>query len=181
MDLSAFGLTDIESRVYLKILNSNGITAKEIQRLCSISKPTAYAVLRKLVEVNLIGHDDRTPRRYKVSDTQSLAELGERKLKSLMDNSESAIKHITKIYEEKKDIHCHGLQEFLLGKIYTEENSALQEILSLIENSKKEVFMSNLPVSFLHRIKPSLDEARDRGVNIRIEIETFSKKVSSKT
>jgi len=170
MDLSTFGLTDIESRIYLKILNSNGITANEIRRLCSVSKPTTYSVLRGLVEVSLIEHDERTPKRYFVRDPKIFAELKEKRLSDLIKKSESAIKQITKIYEEKQDMHCHGMQEFMLGKIYTQKNSALQEILALITNSKKEVFISNLPVSFIHRTKPSLDEAKNRGVSIRIEI-----------
>jgi sugar-specific transcriptional regulator TrmB len=170
IDLSVLGLTEVELKLYLQLVNSTEpLNATEIQNLCKISKPTVYSALKKLAKLHLISATDGTPRKYLASNPEILNRLRDEKIAEIKEKTEKLLTKVTELHERKKTFTCHGQsKEVIIGRRYTEKNMSLKKITELLDAAKDEIFLVDASIHLLKTLKSVLLKAKKRGVSLHL-------------
>lgn len=119
--LKKLGLSDKEIAIYLKVLEYGSLSVRHLAELTAINRGTAYDVLKKLEEEDLVRYQDRNGRQYfAAEEPEILDELLERRLTELNDTKEQISelipelkalagskdkRPVSKYYEGKEGIH----------------------------------------------------------------------------
>ncbi len=168
--LRALGLSKIETKVYMCILSSDNLTASEIQRICSLSKPTVYLALRKLEKLNLISVASNNPRRFSVKGPESLVQLKEKIVGEIDRETVKAVELVREELEKRKHFCRETKFKTVIGGIFLESEIAIQETINLIGKAKKEIYLSGLPLWLLTKLKPYLVKAENENVAVKIAV-----------
>lgn len=73
LQLQKIGLSDKESRIYLSLLSTGPVTAREVANLANINRSTTYVILEALVKKGLVGSIDQNKiRKYSAVSPERL-------------------------------------------------------------------------------------------------------------
>ncbi len=166
---SSTGLSEVEMKVFMAILNSNELSVSEIQRLCSLSKPTIYSSLKKLRSLNLITPVGGKPLKFRVESVKPIMKL----LKKALEDANNEIREYMKWIEdawEKKTLSCSTKRKTIVGGLFLDRDEALHKLANLILNAKKEIYLSGARVWLLEELKPYLLKAKRKGVRLKLTL-----------
>lgn len=148
--LTRVGLSEKEARAYLTILRNGSTTIRVVSEEADISKSYAYDIVGKLEARDLIEIDDHTqPTRLRalppaegIENLTAQLQSVEAELDALFD-SESVEQQQFSVIKSRQTILTH--------------------LNALLDGAASEIVLA-LPASVLHRVRDSLEAARDRGV-----------------
>lgn len=73
--LTIIGLTELEAKVYLKLLEIKEIKVTKLSKQTKVSRTQLYPLLEKLVEKGVLKKTQKRPWVYKVVDNRELLDL----------------------------------------------------------------------------------------------------------
>lgn len=159
--LRRMGMTEYEARAYLSLAKLGPSNVREIVLESKLPRNKAYESLQRLEEKGKIVSLPVSPRKYKVSGSESLRED--------IEEMKSSVSDLIKMIEQPKAAEFRELFWVIRGK------KAIQEKLSEeSRKAKKEILSCNRLSRILHNNIRTMKDAVDRGVNVKM-ICTFEK------
>ena len=159
--LRRIGMTEYEARAYLSLARLGPSTVREVVLESKLPRNKAYEALQRLEEKNKVASLPVSPRKYKITNPESIKE-------DVLELSNS-VNSLIKLIEQPKAKEFKDLFWVIKGK------KAIVEKLSA-ENAKtqKEIISCNKLSRVLYKNIRSMKAAVERGVKIRL-ICTFEK------
>jgi sugar-specific transcriptional regulator TrmB len=161
--LKFLGLTKYEALVYTALLSVEGATASEIHELSGVPRASAYPVLDRLLQKNLVSVSYTTPKQFSATPPDE----GVTNLLTTIEGHAESVKHMLgEIYRQRNRAE-HGRQE-LIWSIYGRENilHRLNELIASANSEVKILCTGNLLEKNL------LETLENRNGTIRIDILT---------
>jgi HTH-type transcriptional regulator, sugar sensing transcriptional regulator len=139
ISLREFGLTEYESKTYLKLSSSrSSVSAFELSRVSGVPYTKLYSVLSSLNRKGLVEIKRGKPSVYKtVNPEKALGALRERNIARLSEAYENAVSSLRKMRSGKfgrEDDRKHGASWNIDGK-----RNVINKLLEEVESSRKSV------------------------------------------
>jgi sugar-specific transcriptional regulator TrmB len=176
-NLKKFGLTDYEAKAYAALASLGISSVTEVSQLCDVPRSNLYAVLEKLSSIGFVEIQKGRPILFKARHPREVLEETEKqKVRELSD----ARKFLTKELEKTINKQKTNAEPTLVWGVRGHE-AIMTKIGEMIKRAKSE-FTLNIPnLEWLETNYILLEEAKKRGVKIRIitenkgEISRFQK------
>ncbi|MCW4046607.1 MAG: hypothetical protein NWE99_03470 [Candidatus Bathyarchaeota archaeon] len=176
--LTQLGLTFLESKIYLTLCTHGSLSTKTISKLAKMSQPDTYRVLAKLQEKGLIEKLIDRPARFKVLPINESLSFMLKTKKNEYSKLEAKTKLIVRSLEEKSALKAPetGDAEFVL---IPPGEAIVNRIRNALEKAERSIdlylswkrFTYGITIAF----PESLEKAMDRGVKLRIVLESPKK------
>ncbi len=168
--LEPLGLDPFETKVYLILLDSTGLSAKDLsENYVSMSASKLYAALRRLSELDLIDGDDGRPQIFRAKDPSvTLTALRESIVERLEDKTEDTIKDLTdRFYAQVDEGMCLLRAAF---SVITDQAKIIPYLKKILKEAKEEVLITKIPVFIIDAIAAILKELKSKGIDVTIVI-----------
>ena len=161
--LYEIGFTDIQINIYKYLLSNKFGTINDIKNELNYSYAQVYNNLLYLEEQELIESNSNSKPKLFIRKNPKLVltELLNKRYQ-IYEKQVDNIENEVRIQESKfgrclKDVTFYYYSNFAMG---------VENLLSMIQNSEKEIVMTTLPLILLKKIEPALHAAFKRGVEI---------------
>ncbi|MHA2032091.1 MAG: TrmB family transcriptional regulator, partial [Candidatus Kariarchaeaceae archaeon] len=185
MMLSQFGLSNYENKVYMKLLEMDGATAREISKASEVPYGRIYDVLHNLENIGILHKDNGRPQKFGAIEPETaisrLVEIKKQELTNITQEADLITQKLSQIYESKprdKLIWKVAIGDELHKTYFNLLSEARREFLSYID------FPDDLegPTEYLSEFQILVHEMGQRNVKIRLligvnNIETIEKLV----
>jgi len=155
--LTNFGLSDKEAKIYLTLLEMELATVFEVAKHSGINRSSAYVVLESLKKKGLVGiSDDKKVRHYIAASPETLiysARTAAKKQEDIKSGIEAIIPELKALHKSTK--------RRPIVKIFEGENGAKEVYLSLFSTNTKEIRTYANPINIFKRI-PDFMQAFDK-------------------
>ena len=166
--LRNIGLTEYEISIYLTLISSGALNARDLSDKSGVPYSRIYNILQMLEEKSFIQKEEesRPSRFFAKSPDEALVIARKRNKNTFEQNAELIINELTPIYKQQ-DTPLKISLYILRGK-----ETCMDRINRLIENTETSFFLACSDMEILRDVLPKLQEIRARGVrNIRVLIE----------
>jgi len=161
--LEKLGLTEYESKAYMKLVEHGHLSAKEASELTGIPYSKIYTTLISLVDKGWVSVKEGRPKKYRPIEPSFASELAlKNQTQALTDASKMISDTLQSLYNEEAVV---GKSEIWSIKGHANVLRKLKEIISL---SYHEIFclLINPDDSDLLQISTMIQEARERGCKV---------------
>jgi len=177
-DLSEFGLSDHESRIYWALVENGPCTMSELAQKASVPRTKVYANVRKLEKKGFV--EFLPEKRYMcraVPPTTILKPIVDRKRDELL-TMEEQLDTLAKLFSQIKDKDGVQRKEFWSIR---ERNKGMKALKDELKQAKEEVVMVLNKSCFriLRELREELREASFKGVKNKIIVPSTSDQITS--
>lgn len=174
--LKQIGLNLYERKLYTALLSRGTSTAGELSEIASVPRSRAYDVLESLEEKGFVVIQNSKPLKYVAVAPEEAFERHREKLKEEFQKKHNRIGNVAEsgAMSELNELYSKGLDLVdpgeLTGSIQG-RHSLHQQISSMLKGSSENVSLILTPTTlneFVDRHMDLLEEAKDKGVNVRI-------------
>ncbi len=151
------GVSKREARVYLSLLRYEGVSGYQLSKNVGIPTSKIYAILNQLVEHGLAVPTESQPVKYFPCPPEELLGNLKKDIASAFDSLAMGLKSIQ---------DSRNPNEALVWNIAGYQD-VIKKAKEIITASRKNIFMASWAKE-VRRLKPSLNQAADRGVELRI-------------
>lgn len=151
------GVSKREARVYLSLLRHEGVSGYQLSKNVGIPSSKIYTILNQLVEHGLAVTTESQPIKYFPCPPDELLGNLKKDITSAFDSLAMGLKSIQ---------GSSNPNEALVWNI-TSLQDVIKKSKDIIAASKKNIFMASWAKE-VKRLKPALNQAADRGVELRI-------------
>jgi len=163
------GLTDLEAKVYLALVQLGDSRASEICRLSKVTRPDIYRVLSELAELGLVEKTLTKPLVFKATPLRNgICLLMEKRDKKTLDLKTKVEKMVNLV--EKQNVTPNWLRDFKFVEI-PNRGSIIKEDIDLQRVNWQTMDIVTLWGRFIRWActnKKSIDEVLSKGVKMRI-------------
>ncbi|MFX0112986.1 MAG: TrmB family transcriptional regulator [Candidatus Hodarchaeota archaeon] len=165
--LESLGLDPLETKVYLAVLDSTGLTAKDLNDILDMSASKLYSALRRLSELGLIMGDEGRPQMFRPRDPAlALTALRESIFEDLEARTKPIIDGLTRrFYARAEDGQCLLRAAF---SVITDNSKIVSYLSQIFLEAQKEILISAVPVSLVEATADALRKASSKNVKVRI-------------
>lgn len=163
--MESLGLTGYEIKVYVSLLNDNGLTAQELSRKSGVPYSKIYEVVGRLEEKGWLESDSSRPTKfYPKSPATALEAMRMRLENQLKDNETAVISELMSLYEKSGSKERPEI--WVLNGLY----NIAAKVKEIIQNCEKELLLA-LPAaaeSVAKPLQPNLRALHEKGTKIMV-------------
>jgi sugar-specific transcriptional regulator TrmB len=177
-DLMRFGMTTNQARIYLKLLGSPPLTAREISKLTSMHRVDVYRNLNELLDYGVIEMNIGNPKRFIARSPESVIEsllgLGESKISYLKKHSSRLTQRLLQIQRLNQTSKLNWKMEPERGQYRYGEGwkNYINEVKIIVSGAQRELKCITSAHGFIrgrvHELHSLLLKVHKKGVKVRI-------------
>ncbi len=167
--LRELGLTGYAARAYAALLSEPELSAGRICKATGIPDSKIYYALDELIQHHLVLVQRGNPSLYRPVGSKQAADSLKQEAEKGYEQRVKSIEALTEEIEPLLASH-EDEQPIELAYIVKGKRNILAHMLRTIKGSKEDVLLMNSTRDLLDGVLPALEEARERGLRVRVAV-----------
>ena len=173
-ELTHFGLTKTQAKIYITITALGVASASEIDKLSKIRREEVYRIMPELEKRGMITRKLKVPRKFSATQPETAIQmLTETKLSTMTGEMEKLKQKQTELTSKLKTIALPTKQEDYTIEVIAQKDAANPRLANMIENADKQIDimapLQNLLITFADY--PQKTRTKPKPIKIRIMTE----------